>query len=64
MPIDSPMMNTSDWSAIDSGEVRKKKAKVRWKREREVMIVAPEMSAILYVDAPYKKKSALFWRPC
>jgi len=28
------------------GEVRKKKARVMWKREREVMIVAPDINAI------------------
>lgn len=42
----SPMMKTRVWSAIVWGEVRKKKARVRWKRERDVMIVLPEMSAI------------------
>jgi len=45
----SPMKNTSDWSARDPGEVRKKKARVMWKSEREVMMVAPEMTAILEV---------------
>jgi hypothetical protein len=47
MPIASPMMNTNVWSARVPGEVRKKYASVMWKREREVMIVFPDMSAIL-----------------
>jgi len=46
IPIASPMMKTSVWSAMESGDVRKKKARVMWKSEREVMIVAPEMTAI------------------
>lgn len=47
IPIASPIMNTSVWSAIEPGEVRKKKASVTWKSEMDVMIVAPEMTAIL-----------------
>ena len=46
-PIASPIMNTNVWSAIAPGEVRKKKARVMWNRESEVMIVAADMSAIL-----------------
>ena len=46
-PIDSPMINTSDWSPIAFGFVRKKKARVTWKREREVIIVAPDIIPIL-----------------
>jgi hypothetical protein len=41
------MINTRVWSAIVPGFVRKKKARVTWKRERDVMIVAAEMSPIL-----------------
>jgi hypothetical protein len=41
------MINTRVWSAIVPGLVRKKKARVMWKREREVIIVAAEMSPIL-----------------
>jgi hypothetical protein len=41
------MMNTRVWSAIAPGFVRKKKARVRWKSERDVIIVAAEMRAIL-----------------
>lgn len=43
-------MNTRVWSAIDSGEVRKKKARVMWNSEMEVMIVAPEMTAMFVVN--------------
>jgi hypothetical protein len=46
-PIASPIINTRVWSAMVPGLVRKKKARVMWKSEREVMIVAAEMSAIL-----------------
>lgn len=49
MPIASPIMKTRAWSARDSGDVRKKKARVMWKREREVIIVAPEITPILPV---------------
>ena len=50
MPIASPMINTRVWSARAPGEVRKKYASVIWKREREVMIVFPDMSAIVVGD--------------
>jgi hypothetical protein len=43
------MIKTSVWSAIWCGFVRKKKARVMWKREREVIIVAADMSAIFSV---------------
>lgn len=43
MPIASPIINTSVWSAIDDGFVRKKKPMVMWKREMELMMVAPDM---------------------
>lgn len=58
MPMDSPRMNTRAWSAMVAGFVRKKKASVTWKREREVMIVFAEMSAIFAVsdDFPAKVK--------
>jgi hypothetical protein len=51
MPIASPRRKTSVWSAIEAGEVRKKNARVMWNRESEVIIVAPEMTAIVFVDA-------------
>lgn len=50
-PMASPRRKTMDWSAMDSGEVRRKKAMVIWKREREVMMVAPEMTPMLAVVA-------------
>ena len=43
----SPNRYTTAWSDTAAGLVRKKKASVRWKREREVMIVRADMSAIL-----------------
>lgn len=43
MPIASPIINTSVWSAIDDGFVRKKKPIVMWKREMELIMVAPDM---------------------
>ena len=46
-PIASPIINTSVWSAIVCGFVRKKKASVTWKSDRDVMIVAAEITAIL-----------------
>lgn len=49
IPIDSPMMKTSDCSAITIGFVRKKKARVMWKREREVMIVAPDIIPMITI---------------
>lgn len=48
-PIDSPRIQTRAWSAMVLGLVRKKKPKVRWKREREVMMVLAEMSAIMTI---------------
>lgn len=39
-------MNTSVWSAIWCGFVRKKNARVMWKSERDVRIVAADISAI------------------
>ena len=47
MPIASPIINTSVWSASAAGDTRKKYASVIWKRETEVMIVFPDMRAIL-----------------
>jgi hypothetical protein len=49
MPIASPMINTSVWSASAAGEVRKKYARVTWKSDREVMIVFPDINAIFAV---------------
>ena len=46
-PIASPIINTRVWSAIVFGFVRKKKARVMWKSDREVIMVAAEMSAML-----------------
>jgi hypothetical protein len=48
-PIASPNIKTRVWSTIELGEVRKKKARVTWKRERDVMIVDAEITAILLV---------------
>ena len=39
-------MNTSVWSEIAPGAVRKKYANVIWKRESDVMIVAADMRAM------------------
>ena len=50
MPIASPIMKTSVWSAMEDGFVRKKKARVMWKREMELMMVAPEMRPIAAVE--------------
>lgn len=47
MPIDSPIIQTSAWSATVIGFVRKKKASVMWKSEREVRIVFAEMRAMM-----------------
>lgn len=46
-PIASPTMYTSDWSATAPGEARKKYAIVRWKSDREVIMVAADMRPIL-----------------
>lgn len=34
------------WSAMELGDVRKKKARVIWKRDMEVMMVAADIQAI------------------
>jgi hypothetical protein len=47
MPMDSPMIYTSAWSAIVPGLVRKKKPKVIWNSDTEVMIVLAEISAMM-----------------
>lgn len=49
MPIASPIMNTSVWSAMEDGFVRKKNPRVMWKRDMELMMVAPEMRPIAAV---------------
>lgn len=41
------MTQTRAWSAMVPGFVRKKKPRVMWKRETEVMIVLAEMSAMV-----------------
>jgi hypothetical protein len=46
-PIACPITKTRVWSAIVAGEVRKKKARVMWKRESEVMIVEEEITAMM-----------------
>lgn len=46
MPIDSPKIHTIAWSAMVLGFVKKKKARVTWKRQREVRIVLADMSAM------------------
>ncbi len=45
----SPRTNTSVCSETVRGEVRKKKARVMWKRETERMMVLPLMSAMVTV---------------
>jgi hypothetical protein len=47
MPIASPRMYTSAWSAMVAGFVIKKKPKVIWKREMEVRIVRADIRAIV-----------------
>lgn len=42
-------MYTKAWSAIVAGSVMKKKARVMWKSERDVMIVLAEMKGILAI---------------
>jgi hypothetical protein len=54
MPIASPIINTKVWSARAPGDVRKKYASVIWKRERDVMIVFPDMSAMMFTGTPQK----------
>lgn len=58
MPIDSPSTYTIAWSAMVAGFVRKKYARVTWKREREVMIVFADMIAMVTVpcDALYSSR--------
>jgi hypothetical protein len=46
MPMLSPRVHTSVWSSMVLGLVRKNQARVRWKRETEVMMVVDEMSAM------------------
>lgn len=50
IPMASPIMNTSVWSATVEGAVRKKKAMVMWKREMELMMVAPEIRPMVAVE--------------
>ena len=47
----SPMTKTSAWSAIVAGLVRKKKARVMWKKESEVRIVFADMSAMMAANS-------------
>jgi hypothetical protein len=61
MPIASPIMKTSVWSATVDGDVRKKKAKVMWKREMELMMVAPDMRPMVAVEElPTMERKGLF----
>ena len=46
MPMLSPMTKTMACSSMVRGLVRKKKARVRWKREMEVMMVLAAMSGM------------------
>lgn len=46
MPMLSPMTKTMACSSMVRGLVRKKKARVRWKRETEVMMVLAAMSGM------------------
>lgn len=50
MRIDSPTMKTKLWSAIVTGEVRKKKASVMWNRDSDRIMVGPEIIGILAVS--------------
>jgi hypothetical protein len=43
----SPRTHTRAWSAMDMGFVKKKKARVMWKREMEVKMVFADMSAMV-----------------
>ena len=43
----SPRMKTSAWSSMVRGLVMKKKARVRWKNDRDVMIVREWMRAMM-----------------
>lgn len=45
--MDSPRAQTRAWSAMVMGLVRKKKPRVMWKSESEVMIVFADMRAML-----------------
>lgn len=45
--IASPRTKTSVWSETVRGDVRKKKARVMWKRLRERMMVLPLMRAMM-----------------
>ena len=60
MPIASPIMNTSVWSAIEDGFVRKKKPRVTWKRDMELMMVAPEMRPIAVAELLTMKRICVF----
>lgn len=47
IPMDSPRRKTRAWSDTVMGLVRKKKARVMWKSEREVRMVLADMSAMV-----------------
>lgn len=47
MPMDSPIIQTSAWSATVMGFVRKKKASMMWNSAREVMMVFAEIRAMM-----------------
>lgn len=49
MRIDSPTIKTRLWSAIVTGEVRKKKASVMWNSDSDRIMVGPEIIGILAV---------------
>lgn len=50
--MDSPRAQTRAWSAMVMGFVRKKKPRVMWKSESEVMIVFADMRAISSLGQP------------
>lgn len=64
MPIASPSMNTSAWSATVPGLVRKKKPRVMWKSDREVRIVFAEMSAMAGRRAALLGVAEEAWSAC
>ena len=57
MPIASPTTKTRAWSAIVAGLVTKKKARVMWKKARDVRIVLTDMRAMLVVGGGLESES-------
>lgn len=48
--MDSPSKNTTFWSAIVRGDVKKKNARVTWKSDIHRMIVNAETTAMIEQD--------------